>query len=137
MTKALALWLFVVGVIWALVMAWVDLVMTGITDRTVSLPVFLILFFSGPLILIIGSVLVIARWRSRLGTFLILVACAWLTWSIAPDFIVRFHPKPPLEAPRPYLFLGLIAAVVLAADGAAVTLFRRVTKACNQATRPA
>jgi hypothetical protein len=50
-TKALALWLFVVGIVWAFVTALIDLVMTGFTDRIVSLPVFLISGFSGPLIL--------------------------------------------------------------------------------------
>jgi hypothetical protein len=41
-TKALALWLFIVGVVWAFVIAWVDLVMTGFTERIISLPVFLL-----------------------------------------------------------------------------------------------
>jgi len=44
-TKALALWLFIVGVVWALVIAWIDLVMTGFTDRIVPLPVFLVSIF--------------------------------------------------------------------------------------------
>ena len=30
-TKALALWLFIVGVIWAFVAAWINLVMSGIS----------------------------------------------------------------------------------------------------------
>ena len=130
--KALALWLFIVGVVWALVIAWVDLVMTGFTDRIVSLPVFLVSSFSGPLILIIASLLVMIAWHSRLGTFLILAACAWLTWLVLPDYIGLLHPKPPLEATRPYFILGIIAAFVLAADAAAVVLFRRVAKPSNQ-----
>src|SRR5438874_10595695 len=106
--------------------------MTGFTDRIVPLPVFLVSSFSGPLTLIIGSVLVMAVWHSRLGTFLILAACAWLTWLVLPDYIGLLHPKPPLEAPRPYFILGIIAAFVLAADAAAVVLFRRVAKPSNQ-----
>jgi hypothetical protein len=131
-TKALALWLFIVGAVWAFVLAWMDLVMTGITEPIVSLPIFLLIYFSGPLLLIIGSTLVMATWHSRVGTFSILAACAWLTWLIAPDYIDLFHPKSPLQAPRPYLFLAIIAAIVLAADAAAVILFRRVAKPSNQ-----
>jgi hypothetical protein len=135
-TKALALWLFIVGVVWAFVTAWIDLVMTGFTDRIVSLPVFLISSFSGPLILVTGSLLVMAMWHGRLGTFLILAACAWLTWLLLPDYTGLLRPKPPLEAPRPYLILALIAAFVLAADAAAVILFRRVAKPSNQSLQP-
>ena len=124
-TKALALWLFIVGVVWAFDVAW--MVMTGFTVRSVSLPMFLIVYFAGPFIMIIGSTLVMAQWHSRLGTFLIIAACAWLTWSIAPDYI-----DPPLN-PRPYFILGIIAALVLAADAAALVLFRRIAKASNQA----
>ena len=123
-TKALALWLFIAGLVWAFVNAWIDLVMTGFTDSIVSLPVFLVTSFSGPLILVSGSVLVMAMWHSRLGTFLILAGCAWLTWLIVPDCIGLLRPKPPLEAPRPYLILALIAAFILAADAVAVILSR-------------
>jgi hypothetical protein len=135
-TKALALCLFIVGVIWAVVAAWINLVMSAISTPIVSYWLLLIIYFTPPLILILGSTFVMIRWHSRLGTFLILAACAWLTWSIAPDYIDLLHPKPPLQAPRPYLFLGIIAAVVLAADAAAVVLFRRVAKPSNQAMQP-
>jgi hypothetical protein len=116
-TRALALWLFIVGVIWALVTAWIDLVMTGFTDRIVSFPAFLALYFSGPFVLIIGSVLVMACWHARLGTFLSLLGCAWLTWLVAP---------------RPYLVLGIIGGLVVAA----VVLFCRVAKPSNRALQP-
>ena len=136
MTKALALWLFIVGVVWAFMNAWIDVVMTGITDRIVSFPVFLVTSFSGPLILVLGSVLVMAMWHSRLGTFLILAGCAWLTWLIVPDFLWLLRPKQPLEPPRLYLIFALMAVFVLTADAAAVVLFRRVAKPSNQEMKP-
>ena len=135
-TKALALWLFIVGVIWALVAAWINLLMSGISTPIVSYWLLLVIYFTAPFILIVGATLVMARWHSRIGTFLILAACAWLTWLVAPDYIDLLHPKPPLQAPRPYLFLGIIAVFVLAADAAAVILFRRVAKPSNQALQP-
>jgi len=135
-TKALALWLFIVGVIWAFVAAWINLVMSGISTPIVSYWLLLVIYFSAPFILILGATLVMARWHSCIGTFLILAACAWLTWLIAPDYLDLLHPKPPLQAPRPYLFLGVIAVFVLAADAAAVILFRRVARPSNQTMQP-
>jgi len=135
-TKALALWLLIVGVIWAFVAAWINLVMSGISTPIVSYWLLLVIYFSAPFILILGATLVMARWHSRIGTFLILAACAWLTWMIAPDYLDLLHPKPPLQAPRPYLFLGVIAVFVLAADAAAVILFRRVARPSNQTMQP-
>jgi hypothetical protein len=73
-----------------------------------------------------------ASCHTRFDTLLILSACAWLTWLVAPDFIDLLHPKPPLQAQRPYLILAIIAALVVAADTAAVILFRRVAKPSNQ-----
>jgi hypothetical protein len=134
-TKVLALWLFIVGVIWALVAAWVNLVMSGISTPIVAYWLLLVIYFTGPLLLVIGAALVMAQWHSRLGTFLIIAACVWLTWLIAPDYIDLLHPKPPLQAPRPYLILGILAAFVLAADAAAVILFRRVAKPSNPYVR--
>ena len=127
--KALGLWLFIVAIVWAFVTAWIDLVMTGFTDRIVSLPVFLVSAFCGPLILATGSALVLAAWHSRLGTFMILGACAWLTWEVGPDCISGVvRPRQPLEAPKPYMILFAILVFLLLADLAAVVLFRRVRK---------
>jgi len=77
-----------------------------------------------------------ARWHSRVGTFVILAACAWLTWLIAPGYIDLLHPKPPLQAPRTYLFLGIIAVVVVAAALAVVVMFGRVAKPSNLTMQP-
>jgi hypothetical protein len=89
-----------------------------------------LLGFSGPAILIIGSTLVIAVWHGRLGSVLVLAACGLLTWMIAPDCISDFvRAKPPLEAPRPYVILGVLLLFVLLNDAAAILLLRRVWKA--------
>jgi hypothetical protein len=135
-TKALALWLFIVGVIWALVAAWVNLVMSGISTPIVAYWLLLVIYFTGPLLLVTGATLVMASYHARFGTLLILPACAWLTWLVAPDYIDLLHPKPPLQAPSPYLILAIIAALVVAADTTAVILFRRVTKPSNQSQEP-
>jgi hypothetical protein len=128
-TKALALWLFTVGVIWALVAAWINLVMSGISTPIVSYWLLLIIYFAAPFILIIGSTLVMARWHSRVGIFMILAACAWLTWEVGPDCVSGLvRPRQPLEAPKPYMILFAILVFLLLADLAAVVLFRRVRK---------
>jgi hypothetical protein len=92
-TKALALWLFAIGTAWALAMAWVHLVMTGFTESILPLPLTFLSLFSGPAVLIIGSTLVMAMWHSRLGSILILAACAWLTVLLGPDCLKGFHQE--------------------------------------------
>jgi hypothetical protein len=134
-TKALALWLFIVGLVWAAVTAWTDLVMTGMTDRIVSFPVFLVLYFSAPFILIIGSSLVMATWHSRLGSILVLVGCAWLTWSFAPTCVEAFRFPSEMGSPATYIIGTVLCLILVAADATAIILFRR-TKPSNQTLQP-
>jgi hypothetical protein len=136
-TRTLAAGLFVVGIIWALVMAWIHLVMTGFTEPTLPLPIHFFGLFFGPAVLTIGSTSVMAMWHARLGSILVLAACAWLTWIVAPDCISAFiQPRLPLEAPKPFLILAILLAVVVATDVAAILMFRRATRASNKSLQP-
>ncbi len=123
-TKALASWLFIIGLLWAAVTAWMDLVMTGMTDRIVSFPVFLVLYFSAPFILIIGSTLVMATWHSRLGSILLLVGCAWLTSSFAPTCLEAFRSPEEIGTPTTYIIGTLLGLILVATDAASIILFR-------------
>lgn len=128
-TKALGLWLFIVAFVWAFGFVWLHLTMTGFTDPVLPLPLHLALGFAGPLALIVGSTLLMALWHPRLGAIIALLACAWLTWQLAPDCIMGvIEPRRPLEAPKPYVALFTILLFVLFADIGAITAFRQVRK---------
>ncbi len=86
--KLIGLVLFVLGLLWALGMAWVHIVMTGITEPVLPLPLHLFLGFIGPALLIVGSLLVIAVWHIRIGIAFCTIACVLLTWWIGPDSVL-------------------------------------------------
>jgi hypothetical protein len=135
-TRLLGIWLLFIGILWVLIASWVLLVMSGFSVPAITLPLLFVLYYCAPVVLIIGSSLVIAGRYPRVGIVLALIACAYLTYLIAPDYIDLLYPKRPLEAPRPCLFLAIVAAVVLATDAVAVILFRRLTKPSNQTLQP-
>ena len=49
-TKALGLWLFVVGVLWTVGNVWLHLAMTTVTEPVGPLPVYFVRLFIGPAI---------------------------------------------------------------------------------------
>src|SRR2546430_7931785 len=126
-TKALGLWLFVVALVWAFGFVWLHLTMTGFTEPVLPLPLHLALGFVGPFVLVIGSALLMAAWHPRLGSILSLLACAWLTWQLAPDCISGIvEPRQPLEAPRLYWPLFTVLGFLILADlGAVLALDRK------------
>jgi hypothetical protein len=141
--KLLGLALFVLGLLWAFGMAWVHIVMTGITEPVLPLPLHLFLGFIGPALLIFGSLLVIAAWHIRIGVAFCTGACVLLTWWIAPDSILSvidlFRPLPPLQAPTTalnyFVAFGLVAFII-AADILTAILVWRTIKPSNRALQP-
>jgi hypothetical protein len=141
--KLIGLALFVMGLLWACGMAWVHIVMTGITEPVLPLPLHLFLGFIGPALLIVGSLLVIAAWHIRVGIALCTGACVLLTWWIAPDSILSvidlFRPLPPLQAPMTalnyFVAFGLVAFIITA-DVLAGILLWRIIKPSNQSLQP-
>ncbi len=129
-TKALGLWLFIVALVWAFGFVWLHLTMTGFTEPVLPLPLHLALGFVGPFVLVIGSALLMAAWHPRLGSILSLLACAWLTWQLAPDCISGIvEPRQPLEAPKLYWPLFTVLGFLILADLGAVLAFRYARKA--------
>src|SRR6266571_242474 len=111
-TKALALWLFIVGVAWAFGIAWFHLVMSAITDPVLPLPLHFFAGFVGPAVLIVGTILLMANWYSRLGSIFALVACVWLTWLIAPSCVEAFRSPSALDTPTSYI-VGAVLCLIL------------------------
>jgi hypothetical protein len=129
-TKALGLWLFIVAIVWALAFVWIHLTMTNMTDVITPLPLYFGLGFGGPLLLTIGSTLLMALWHPRFASVLVLVACVWLTWEFAPaGFGMLTEARRSPDAPKAYyLISGLLLLYVILADIAAVLAFRHVRK---------
>jgi hypothetical protein len=125
-TKLLGLWLFVVGLLWTFGFVWFHLSMMTMTEPVLPLPLALAIGFAGPFVLIVGATLLMALWHTRIGSILVLLACAWLTWAMGPDCISGIiEPRQPLEAHKPYVFLVALLVFVLLADIAAVAAFFR------------
>jgi hypothetical protein len=123
-TRLVAGWLLFVGIVWLLTAAWMMLVMSGISTPAVAVSLLLTMYFAGPIALIVGSSLVIARRRGRIGTVLASLACAWLTWMIASDYWPR-TPANDAIAPVQYdsLFIAL-ALIVIVSDVAVIAMWR-------------
>ena len=128
-TGKLAGLLIAVGILWALVAAYIFLALSGMSVPIYPLPAILALYFGGPVVLVVGSVLVIFSRRRKLGSVLALAACAWLTIQALPDLIdALIRTQQPLEAPRTpteILIFGSLALLVILSDISAVVLVRR------------
>jgi hypothetical protein len=135
MTKLLAWWLLIAGVVWAFVAAFVDATMAGIAERIYALPIHLLLYFAGPIALLAGAILILAGRRRTIGACLTFGACLWLTYLIAPDFVSSFR-RQPLQGPPPYALLVALLLLVLLTDAAALILLRRLTQISNQSPEP-
>src|SRR2546427_4527108 len=97
-TKALGLWLFVVGVFWTFGFVWFHLSMMTITEPVLPLPLHLAIAFSGPAVLIVGSTMIMALWHTRIAVVLVLIGCVWFTWEIAPQLPDIWREAPHLDS---------------------------------------
>jgi len=129
-TKALGLWLFIVALLWAFAFVWIHLTMTSMTDIITPLPLYFGLGFGGPLLLVLGSTLLMAAWHTRLASILLLLGCAWLTWEFVPSSVEFFiEARKSADAPKAYYLISvLLLLYVLFTDIAAVLAFRHVRK---------
>ena len=125
-TRTLATALVSVGLLWALVAAYVFLVMSGMSLPIYPLPIILLLYFGGPAVLVVGSAIVMYSRHRMLGSIAALAACVWLTILVGPDLIATFLPREPLQSRPPYELFACLGIIILLADSAAVVLLRRV-----------
>jgi len=137
-TKALGLCLFIVAILWAFAFVWIHLTMTSMTDVITPLPFYFGLGFGGPLVLVIGSTLLMAVWHPRFASVLALVACAWLTSEFAPagyGFLMEARRSP--DAPKAYYVIAAVLLLyVVLSDVAAVLAFVMSAKPSNKSLEP-
>jgi hypothetical protein len=141
--KLLALLLFILGTLWALAFAWFHVVMSGITDTVLPLPIHFFVGFIGPVLLIVGSTLAMAGWHGRLGAIFCIIACALLTYFLGGEILGTYlqpvlHPNNAIQSPYTFgtsIAVAAEATFFVLADVTAVVLLRS-TKRSNQSLEP-
>jgi hypothetical protein len=116
--KIPAIFLLLVGCVWAAFVVLMSLTLAGITDGPVSL--LSVAFYwggmlIGPLSLIVGSGLVLITDSRRLAAILVTFGCLILTGYALYNSIAATH-REPLQAPPPYSFYIAMLAIMLLAD---------------------
>jgi hypothetical protein len=141
--KLLALLLFILGTLWALAFAWFHVVMSGITDTVLPLPIHFFVAFIGPALLIVGSALATAGWHARFGAIFCIIGCALLTYFLGGDILATYlqpvlHPNNAIQSPYTFgtsVAVAVEATFLVVADVAALLLLRS-TKRSNQSLEP-
>jgi hypothetical protein len=131
--KALSICLLVVGVIWALWVALIYLVMSGIS-QPISVgytSLYYTAMLIGPILLIAGSILALGGSHQRLGSMFAIVGCAILTVLVGRETILSFHVEP-LQAKPPYVLFAVMILLTVLADIGAFRLYQLVSSAKTQ-----
>jgi hypothetical protein len=122
-----AIFLLLVGCLWAAFVVWMFLVLAGIAD-----PVSLLSVASywggmliGPLSLMVGSCLVLITDAKRVAAILITFGCLILTGYSVYNSVAAMH-REPLQAPPPYLFCIVMLIIMLLADLAGLKVVRKL-----------
>jgi len=136
MMKTLSIYLLTVGCLWALVVVWLFLGLSAISEP-VSITAVVFYYgglLIGPLALVVGSVLVLRGTFARQGAVLAGVGCAILTGLVLYDVWSVLQPPKPLEF-RPvllYLMYAFLSVIFVISDFAAYKLFRLVNRSLSR-----
>ncbi|WP_263415888.1 hypothetical protein [Terriglobus albidus] len=127
--KSLSIYLLLLGIIWALLVGWMYLALSGIAEPISMMRV--VLYFGGmligPLVLIVGSVLVLCGTYAKPGALLALLGCVVLTIFVVYQSLQALHVEP-LQVQPPYLLYVIAVVVALLSDAGAFRLYQLVTK---------
>ncbi len=123
--RGLSICLLVAGAIWALVVAWLYLTLSGIAEP-ISMG-YVVVYYGGlllgPLALILGPILVLNGTYAKLGAILAILACAVMTLFVFYQTAQAMHVEP-LQVKPPYALYAAVVILVILADAAAVKLYR-------------
>lgn len=123
--KIFSIGLICVGVAWLLGLGGMYFVMSGI-----STPAFPDVFWYygsraiGPVLLIVGPLLIMSSYRQKLGVILIIVGCVFLTILLASSLFEFLNVKPLQRKPDlgDYTWNAFLAVIGVLADVAAFRL---------------
>ncbi len=124
--KMAAGFLMVVGCLWGLLVVWMFLTIAGVADAPESLASVAFYWGSmlvGPLMLIIGAVLLLRGTSLRPGATLVGLGCVILTGFVLYNSITGMQRKP-LQASPPYFFYVGLLLIMLLSDAAAYSVYK-------------
>jgi hypothetical protein len=128
--RSLSICLMLEGVLWALVVGWTYLSLSGISEPVSATKT--TLYFAAllivPLVLIVGPVLVLKGAYVKLGAILAVVGCAVLTIFVVYQSIQALHVEP-LEVKPPYALYVIAVIVTLLSDVGALRLYQLASSA--------
>jgi hypothetical protein len=119
--KMAAGFLLVVGCLWMLLIVWMFLTIAGVADAPESWAKAALYWggmLVGPLVLIIGAILLLRGTSLRPGALLVGLGCIIFTGFALYNSITGMQRKP-LEAPPPYVLYIVLLVVMLLSDAAA------------------
>jgi hypothetical protein len=126
--KSAAAFLFVVGCLWALLVAWMLFAIAGVAkpESWTTIALYWGSMSAGPLVLIVGAMMLLRGISLRLGGILVGLGCATLTVFVLYNSVVGLQPKP-LSAPPPYFFYAALLTVMIFSDAAAYKVHRAIS----------
>jgi hypothetical protein len=122
--RVAAAWLFFVGII-SLISSYRLL---GVISGRLTLDTALWLF-AAPVVLIVGSAVVLVTRGGWIVVAALSLSCAWLTWMFASNYWPRPSPIAPVEYDWLFVVSGFI---VVASDTAAILIWRGLYHLTNR-----
>jgi hypothetical protein len=125
-------WLLLIGVLWLLAAIWVMLVMSGISTPAMAVWLLFVMYYAGPLALILGSTFVLVRRCIRIGVLLAFFACGWLTWLIASEVWPRRPDNAPMGSMEFHWLSVVLVLIVILSDLAVIKLLGTMNTATDK-----
>jgi hypothetical protein len=121
--KVLSIGFLLVGIVWSLALLWTYMVMSGISTPVsfTALASYYGPMLIGPMLLIVGAILVLTGFHPKMGSILTIIGCTILTILVGYSTAQDLHPEPLQMRPSYGIDLFLII-VALLSDWAAFRL---------------
>lgn len=126
--KMAAGFLLAIGCLWGLLVVWMFLSVAGAAGTPESWPKTALYWsgmFVGPLMLVVGTVLLLRGASLRSGAVLAELGCIILTGFALYNSIIGLQRKP-LQAPPPYLFYAALLLIMIVSDVAAYKIYKAI-----------
>jgi hypothetical protein len=133
--SSISIFLLVVALVWAAAVSWF-FVMVGGASNPAYIAKALLWFswlFVGPLLLVVGTIVMLTSTHQKVGSILSVVACFILTVMVGYQTLSMLHDAAnPLIAKPPYAAYVMVMILTFLADAAAVRLYRLASLAVSK-----
>ena len=126
--KMAAGFLLAIGCLWGLLVVWMFLSIAGVAgspESWLKTALYWSAMFAGPLILVIGAVLLLRGTSLRSGAILAELGCVILTGFALYTSITGMQRKP-LQAPPPYSIYIVLLLIMVLSDAAAYKIYKAI-----------